>query len=59
MNDYDGIQNYNNLKYGTYEMINTFSFIIFDGDEKIGEKKLQYGLGSSRTRWYTLKDFCP
>ncbi len=38
MDDYDGIQNYNGLKYGTYEIFDNFLFICFHEDQNIGKK---------------------
>jgi len=32
MDDYDGIYNYNDLKYSSFEIFNNFWFIIFYGD---------------------------
>ncbi len=41
MDDYDGVQNYNSLKYGTYEIFDIFLFISFDGDKNIKKRGLQ------------------
>jgi hypothetical protein len=32
MDDYDGIYNYNNIKYSPFENFDNFWFIIFYGD---------------------------
>jgi hypothetical protein len=36
MDDYDGIYNYNSLKYSYSKKINNFWLIIFYGDQNIG-----------------------
>jgi hypothetical protein len=38
MDNCDGIYNFSGLKYGTYEIFETFLFINFDGDQNIREK---------------------
>jgi hypothetical protein len=39
MDDYDGIYNCNDLKYGTYEIFDTFLFISFDENQNIRGKR--------------------
>jgi hypothetical protein len=41
MDDYDGIYNYNGLKYNPFENFNKFWLIIFYEDQNIGLKILQ------------------
>jgi hypothetical protein len=36
MDDYDGIQNCNSLKYNPFEILDNFWFIIFYGDQNMG-----------------------
>jgi hypothetical protein len=36
MDDYDGIENYNSLKYSPFKKFDNFWFIIFYGDQNIG-----------------------
>jgi hypothetical protein len=40
MDDYDGIYNYIGLKYGTYEIFDTFWLVNFDRHQNIREKRL-------------------
>jgi hypothetical protein len=41
MDDYNGILNWNGLKYDTYRIFDIFLFINFDGNLNIGENGLQ------------------
>jgi len=60
MDDYDGILNYNCLKYNPSKIFDNFWFIIFYGDQNIGWKRI-----AIRTRWsfssyvVHLKGFSP
>ncbi len=40
MDDYDRILNYNDIKYGPYEIFDNFRFIIFYGDQNIEYKRI-------------------
>jgi hypothetical protein len=35
MDDYDGIKNYNGLKYNPFEILDNFWYTIFCGDQDI------------------------
>jgi hypothetical protein len=39
VDDYDGIYNCSDLKYGIYEISDSFLFISFDGKQNIGGKQ--------------------
>jgi hypothetical protein len=53
MDDYDGIYNCNDLKYGTYEIFDIFLFISFDGNQNIGAKKTIIKIKIFCSKWYT------
>jgi hypothetical protein len=54
MDDYDGIYNYNSLKYSPSENFDNFLFIIFYGDQNIGNE-----LGLFLSCVVYLKGFLP
>jgi hypothetical protein len=57
MDDYDGIKNYNGLKYSPFEIFDNFWFIFFMGSKYKVKKDYNKDLGPFRLVWYTLKDF--
>jgi len=57
MNNYDKIWNCNGFLYDVYEIVDTCSFISFDGDQNIRGKKTKVRTRSFCPKWYIVKDF--